>query len=357
MPQESKNDQRPGLFGINRTNRDLTDKSSWGKNQFNNAFPAALLNYMYFRSIKPVYIKLAKDFSVIHEKINVSDLYKIDPSSPNISFVFEEGFIPYQSLVTGTLPRVDLVIERVDGEKRDFLSPLEIKLTALPDDLTSSFDEKDYGSEIVVRPDTIVYLALSFVSKAKPALFSKYLGKVFEHRIQWKKSADAKKMLPDLVRAVDRLMSEHPELEVPLMVQPIWKTKGKSMRLADNCLDVFVWSNFAMTRLFFNQTGETDSITRPERSVIWLTMMLHDYANSGRIGHKKIIDTYTYNTKNDKAFAMGGLRTREYMRSPELLKPRITRKEISQIILGNGQRLLSPERRFDGVIQGSIDIF
>lgn len=41
------------------------------------------------------------------------------------------------------------------------LSALEIKLTALPDNSTCNLDEDCYGSEIVIRPDTIVYLACS----------------------------------------------------------------------------------------------------------------------------------------------------------------------------------------------------
>jgi hypothetical protein len=39
-----------------------------------------------------------------------------------------------------------------------------VKLTALPDNTTCDFNEESYGSEIVVRPDTIVYLACSVAS-------------------------------------------------------------------------------------------------------------------------------------------------------------------------------------------------
>jgi pimeloyl-ACP methyl ester carboxylesterase len=45
------------------------------------------------------------------------------------------------------------------------------------------------------------------------------------------------------------------------------------------------------------------------------------------------------------------------MRSPELLSPRITRAEIKDIVLGGGEKLLSPERRFDGIVQSTIDLF
>ena len=41
------------------------------------------------------------------------------------------------------------------------LRGLEVKLTALPDNTTHTLSEENYGCELVVRPDTIVYLAAS----------------------------------------------------------------------------------------------------------------------------------------------------------------------------------------------------
>lgn len=35
------------------------------------------------------------------------------------------------------------------------------------------------------------------------------------------------------------------------------------------------------------------------RSVVWLAKMLYEFALVGKINHKLIIDTLTYNTKND----------------------------------------------------------
>lgn len=33
-------------------------------------------------------------------------------------------------------------------------------------------------------------------------------------------------------------------------MEPVWKTEGKSPMLANNCLDVFVWSNCGLLLLF-----------------------------------------------------------------------------------------------------------
>ncbi|MDO8467047.1 MAG: HindVP family restriction endonuclease [bacterium] len=350
---------KPGLYGIVNSNKDFTNEASWGKNQFNNTFPAALASYMAAKNLTLPYIKLDKDFSIYHDSISVKQLFGIDPASPEIFFSFESEYEPYRDLVEQWLPRVDLVIKRGSSGQLAALKPLEVKLTALPDDQTSSFGEEDYGSELVVRPDTIVYLALSMAHAArnKKDIFAKALRSVCDQKIDWTKEAKVEPLIPRLIKGIDKILLENPDLESPLMIQPIWKTKGKSVALTENCLDIFVWSNFALTRLFINQTSDNGSITRPERTIVWLAKMLHQFSIKGKIDHQFIIDSYTYGTKNDKAFAIGGLRTREYMRSPEIMKPRITRSEIKNIILGGGERLLSPERRFDGIVQNAVDLF
>jgi hypothetical protein len=85
--------------------------------------------------------------------------------------------------------------------------------------------------------------------------------------------------------------------------------------------------------------------------------MLLDFCKNGRINHSKIIDELSFNTKNDKAFAVSGKVSQPFMASPQLTKPRITKDEIKNIILGGGHLLLSPERRFDAIIYNSPDLF
>jgi hypothetical protein len=85
--------------------------------------------------------------------------------------------------------------------------------------------------------------------------------------------------------------------------------------------------------------------------------MLQDYGNDRHFNHQKIIDELSYNTKNDKAFSANGQVTYPYMKSENLARPRIKKKEIKNIILGGGQKLLSPERRFDAIIFNSEGIF
>lgn len=85
--------------------------------------------------------------------------------------------------------------------------------------------------------------------------------------------------------------------------------------------------------------------------------MLYDFSQDGQVNHARIIDTLSYNTKNDKAFALGGRVTNQFMKGEILSNPRITKDEIKHIILDGGQNLLSPERRFDAIIFNSPDLF
>ncbi|MFN5850019.1 MAG: HindVP family restriction endonuclease [Chitinophagales bacterium] len=72
---------------------------------------------------------------------------------------------------------------------------------------------------------------------------------------------------------------------------------------------------------------------------------------------KDIFQKLNYTFKNDKAFSVSGRKTNILMKCEELLKPRITKQEIKNIILGGGHLLLSPERRFDAVVANSLDLF
>ena len=88
-----------------------------------------------------------------------------------------------------------------------------------------------------------------------------------------------------------------------------------------------------------------------------LFFMIHDYAHKGSFNPTEIIDALNYGTKTDKAFSISGRQTNSIMQCPELLSPRVTKSEIKQIILGGGERFLSPERRFDAALVNSPGLF
>lgn len=347
---------KPRLFGINRSNRDYTNPDTWGKNQFNSSFPAALACYLHSKNLKAVYYKADEKMNRDLQYIGIDELFGVDPLGEDIYFSFETQYTPYQKYVVGSIPRDDLVIL----SKGQCVSSIEIKLVALPDNPTCNLSDDKFGSEIVVRPDTIIYLACSFIQSYddSPEALKAVIGDAGKEVNDWTQAADVIPYMSEIYWALRRMVKEKNNRQVPIIMEPVWKTEGKSPRLADNCLDVFIWSNFGMLNLFMPSENENfRNITRHTRTMIWLFKMLQEYSEKGTFDGGKIIDELSYNLKNDKAFASNGPKTHPVMTCKELTKPRIRKEEIKNIILGGGQNLLSPERRFDAIIYNSPDLF
>ena len=130
------------------------------------------------------------------------------------------------------------------------------------------------------------------------------------------------------------------------------------MRLKDDCLDVFVWSNLSIIQMCCTEeTSNIQRLNRFHRTIIWLYKMLLDYVTYDTFDYKRIIRLQSYNLANDKAFALPGTKSHSFLTPEIIIKPRISKYEIKKIILGGGQDLLSPERRFDAVLVNSPDIF
>lgn len=344
----------PRLFGLNKTNRDFTQKETWGKNQFNSSFPAALCCYLASKGLEANYLSIvAGKFQP--SLIAIHDVFGIQADDSDTYFAFEALHSPYQKQVVGALPRTDLVIQR--ESTGECLVGLEIKLTALPDNTTCDFDEGLYGSEIVVRPDTIVYLACSIAN----GLAGKLGGLVPDIKVDdWSNVESVLKQVHLIVEVIENISMALESSQKSFLLQPIWKTIGKSSELASNCLDVFIWSDAGFSYFISkiaNKNNDATGITRQTRTAIWLYKMLSDIKSKGKFDHKKIIDSLSYNTKNDKAFASAGSLTNKYMMCPRLINPAIRKSEIKNIILGDGQNLLSPERRFDAILFNSPGLF
>jgi type II restriction enzyme len=352
------NNTPAGLFGLVNSNRNFGSIDAWGKNQFNSSFPAALACYLHSKKMKANYISMLQgEFGIT--PISIENIFGINPTSADIYFDFEAQYIPFQKYVIGKLPRTDLVI--LNKTTDQCLRGLEVKLTALPDNTTCTLSDDKFGSELVIRPDSIVYLAASI---ANTDLFA-VSGHLLSSQVMINDWSNAEEVIPhikaiaDCISLISRDISKHSK-QSPFLLQPVWKTMGKSPKLADNCLDVFVWSDAAFAWFIAGLSrseGVTNKITRQTRTCIWLYKMLLDIATQGRCDHADIIDKLSYNTKNDKAFASAGNVTNRYMFHENLTIPRIHKEEIKNIILGGGQNLLSPERRFDAIIFNSPELF
>lgn len=344
----------PQLFGLDNSNRDFSSHEAWGKNQFNSSFPASLCCFLHSIGSNANYLSICNG-KFICTDISILDAFKISPTDPDIYFAFEASYTPFQKYIIGTLPRTDLVIQRKsDGA---CLTGLEVKLTALPDNTTCELNEQNYGSEIVIRPDTIAYLACSI---------AKGIGDNLRHIVKnieipdWSEASQTLPFISNIISTLRKISIELESKQTPFLLQPIWKTIGKSPQLDENCLDVFFWSDAGFVHFITeiaNNNPNANKITRQTRTAIWLYKMLLDLSQKNKFDHNQIIDTLSYNTKNDKAFASAGNITNKFMYCDRLKNPKIKKSQIKNIILGGGQNLLSPERRFDAIIYNSPELF
>lgn len=347
------------LFGQKNSNRDYTKEDDWGKNIFNSSFPASLVAYMASIGIDPVYLVVNDQNEVQHSTISPSTLFGIDPLSENAYYSFETEFPIYKNYYTAEKKEhIDLVMKDLSSGLS--LTGLEIKLTAIPDNSTKDLSEDRFSSELVIRRPTICYLACSIcdyyehINNGRARLNS-IVGRV-THIEHWDSKAEVAPHYTEIEDAVLSVSLDAADGQKPLIVQPIWKSLD-FRSFSEDCLDVFVWSNLSIIKLMSGRADpDSNKINRFQTAFIWLFRMLADYASHGCFNYD-IITSLNYGQRNDKAFSVNGSSTFKYLQCEELFHPRIKRSEIKNIVLGGGQDLLMPERRFDAFIVTNPDVF
>lgn len=338
-----------GLFGIEHSNRKPDDH--WGKNCFNSSFPTAMACYMMSKGIKAVYNKL--EFvggkpKVVSSEIDIERAFNCKGlAASDLDFHFESVFNPYKVYSTDMIDGIDLVVKTTDGR---FLAPLEVKLTVLPTDSTSKSPEDKWGCELVVRSATTSYCALGMYDSVRSKASD--IRDIFEDTCasiqNWDNDFEMTHKTPKIAECVDLFQQNYHAKQKPLLMQAIWKTKGKSPELADNAFDIVFWSDYAFSRLFIDGSYEiTDTMSRPMRATARLARCLWELSKSGKIRLTDIYRQMAFGNQTDKEFAIGGSKWRTYVSSKRILKPALEKDVIQEIIEPGYIEKLSPERRFD----------
>lgn len=350
----------PSLFGISHSNRNFSDAYYWGKNQFNSAFPVALACYMRSRDIPLMYVQYKDEKSTKVTELALEQVFGSNLGDPSLYFSFESRFEQFSQFVHDDLPAIDLIV--CAGKRDAQIKPLEIKLTTLPDNTTEALPEDQYGAELVIRSATTRYMALSMAQSVDAQ--RKRVREIFEPALarvrNWDSKSEMLEVAQLVVVALQRFLNEFSALQTPLLMQPIWKTIGKSPVLANQCLDIFVWSDFALAHLFLDSARNSasgNSISRQLRAALRLSRFIYERSRADKVYQAPIYDGMTYDHQNDKEFSISGTKSRTLMACPRLTKPIIGKDEIKNIILGGGQKYLSPERRFDAILYFSNDLF
>lgn len=318
------------------------------------------------KGINLVYLKLDDNGAFSKGKIDSKSLLGGDPLSSEVYFEFEKVYRPHTKFLApgASLPVNDVIISRrVKDGCITPVRPLEVKLTALPDSATASKKSDLWSCELVVRQPTIKSLALSYISKpgATQELFQPFVG--ITEKANWSEAITDKNMavksIKELQVEVDKLLTHFNQHGEPLLLQPIWKTEGQSSRLGENCFDVFVWSDNAFAKMISERAASSPLykgfLSRPARSLVWLSAILGQYGKDGKVNPDLAISQNLAGAKTDKAFAMNGTQTHPYLNSPHLLKPRVQKSALKDIIQGAGEKHLKPERRLDAAIGITAD--
>jgi hypothetical protein len=143
------------------------------------------------------------------------------------------------------------------------------------------------------------------------------------------------------------------DVQTPLVITAVWRTKGQSPELDDNAFDAFVWTDLAFLQLFVDAAGpvrKAGTVSRPSRTLMWLVSALYDYATQGSLNFPRTISNMGFNYQSDKAGAFAGAAPLKHMASPEFLNPRVDRFAIEEIIAPSALDELLPERRLDQAI-------
>lgn len=345
-----------GLFGIENSNRTVDDH--WGKNCFNSSYPTATACYMLEHDISAVYIKLAcidGRLCVVADEIPISQVFNSADKRPNeLFFSFESVFEPYQQYSFDQIDGIDLVVKDVDG---NFLSPIEVKLTVLPDNSTYNKREEYWGSEIVIRSATTSYCALGMFDAVKDQ--SRHVREIFEDACSsiqmWDNDYEVTHKMPLLCDSINRFQREYYQHQKPLLMQTIWKTQGKSPLLANQAFDIIVWSDYAFSRLFIDSSNDgANTMSRPMRATARLARCLWELSRSGIIRVNDIYRQMAFGNQTDKEFSVNGLKWKRYVTSDRTIHPILPSTVVNEIIEDGYIQRLSPERRFDQTLYFTV---
>jgi hypothetical protein len=342
----------PSLYGITHSNR--TGAALWGKNQFNSTFPTALACYMRDKGIPAVYLTLGEDLKVRAEEISIDALFNSERPNDQLQFDFEISYEPYQQYAFDAIGGIDLVVKHHgDNTEATWRRPLEVKLTVVPDNKTSRRPEAEWGPELVIRPASIKYCALGIYHNCREQ--REQIRDLFEDVCAnfqlWSSAHELLNKRRQLLESLNNFQQQFRVSQQPFLIQPIWKTQGKSPRLSENAFDLFVWSDFALCRAVIDKSlEEAVNISRFMRAAARLARIFYVLSTQGRANLLTIYNEMGYGHQTDKDLALPGDATRGYLDTPRRVTPILPREAVANIILNGGEKLLSPERRLDATL-------
>ena len=286
------------------------------------------------------------------EHTNWADIINTNPKTAK--FYFETVFDGYDQYTHNGANKSDVVV--IDGTHHT--RPLEIKLVVVPTSASASKPREKQSCEIVTRPSTVEQIAFSIAHSFGTTrrlelldIINSALG--HPHDYEWGNDAFMVMKIPNFCKAATDIIRAGIDLQTPLVLSAIWRTKGQSPELDDDAFDAFVWTDLAFAQLYLTSAGPSRGkslVSRPSRSLLWLVSCLYEFAAQGTMNFDKTRSIMNFGYQGDKAGAFAGALPLKYMSSPEFMHPRISKFAVDHILSSEALGELLPERRLDQAI-------
>ena len=332
------------FYGIRNTN--LGQRELFSREMFPRSLAVALVNYMGDKRIPLNYVTTGRDRICRVSELGVREIFDGE-GTDGLRFDFGTVNDPWEDLAEN-VPSSELVVRNRLGVP---ICCLDLKTSVVPDAATKGLPEHRMGPEITVKTDSLKSCALSMasslVSRSEEAL--EILEKGIPFDVDWSDWSEASMHLDDIVCNLDVLESEMHELQRPAMIQAIWKTEADGPFMTDNALDAFVWSDFAITRLFLDSGKgvKGDRPTRPQRCAVRLYLIIISILRGENPDLDSIVSDTDYGLGGSKEFMVNGKTTNRVMFCKRLVEPKISALETTFLMSYGSEHMFVPERSLE----------
>lgn len=269
---------------------------------------------------------------------------------------FDSVYDPF-SEVAGGVPKADVVFRDDRGVPSGFAC---IQCSVVPDASTRGLADELTGPELTMRTDLLALCALSSASSiagdSKRAL--DILERSVPYNIDWSDWSAVEPYLDTIQGNMSRLFIDMADAQSPVLLQCVWRTRGDGPFLADDAMDVFVWTDFALSDLFVNPSRPTVSgPSKAARCAVREYLLVTSVLRGERPDVGEVFDLTDYGLPAGKGKEMmfNGRITNRCMHSDRLTFPSIARNEVAFLASNGFKDMVMPERRLDMALYETLD--
>lgn len=335
----------PLFYGIRDSN--IPPYAMWDRETFPKAISVALANYLGDRGLPLNYVSTDGGCSCNVEQITTSEIYGSGGTPfTALRFDFDSVYGPHLDLASG-VPESDLVVtDSVSGSSRR----LDILASVVPDASTRNLEPSRMGPEMTVRTNMLKSCALSMASSLmgeRESALETLRDAVRDIEISdWESVSEC---ADSMVKAIDRLELSYPALQKPMLLQCMWRTEADGPVMDDDAMDIFVWSDFAFSRLFLESTRRSSDggPTRPMRCAVRLFSIIISILEGNHPDLDRIIKDTGYGIAGNREFMVNGKQSNRMMSCNRLVRPVLKTSEIRNLASEGFEGMIAPERRLD----------